>query len=88
MALKGSGNIAVLRTVFVIDLALRSAVRMSALGQKRTCAAHKPMSALPPIADIGAQVDTKMTRQLRGEELLRNKVLAHRPHEDQMPRLM
>ena len=23
---------------------------MSALGQKRTCAAHKPMSALPPIA--------------------------------------
>jgi hypothetical protein len=31
---------------------------MSALGQKRTCAAHKPMSALPPIAtgkaDIGA----------------------------------
>ena len=25
---------------------------MSALGQKQTCAAHKPMSALPPKADI------------------------------------
>ncbi len=25
---------------------------MSALGQKRTCAAHKPMSALPPSSDI------------------------------------
>ena len=27
---------------------------MSALGQKQTCAAHKPMSALPPKADIDA----------------------------------
>ena len=27
-------------------------VAMSALGQKRTCAAQKPMSALPPKADI------------------------------------
>jgi hypothetical protein len=26
---------------------------MSALGRKRTCASHKPMSALPPKADIG-----------------------------------
>ena len=25
---------------------------MSALGQKQTCAAHKPMSALPPKADM------------------------------------
>ena len=25
---------------------------MSVLGQKQTCAAHKPMSALPPEADI------------------------------------
>ena len=25
---------------------------MSALGQKRTCAVHKPMSALPPKADM------------------------------------
>ena len=24
---------------------------MSAMGQKQTCAAHKPMSALPPNAD-------------------------------------
>ena len=27
---------------------------MSALGQKQTCAAHKPMSALPPIATAKA----------------------------------
>ena len=27
---------------------------MSALGQKQTCAAHKPMSALPPKADIAS----------------------------------
>ena len=27
---------------------------MSALGHKRTCAAQNGMSALPPIADIGA----------------------------------
>ena len=26
-------------------------MRMSALGQKQTCAAHKPMSAFVPIAD-------------------------------------
>ena len=26
--------------------------KMSALGQKQTCAARQPMSALPPIADI------------------------------------
>jgi hypothetical protein len=33
---------------------------MSALGQKRTCAAQKAMSALPPIADIGsAQVHVR-----------------------------
>jgi len=31
---------------------------MSALGQKRTCAAHKLMSALAPIADMrGALAD-------------------------------
>ena len=31
---------------------------MSALGQKQTCAAHKPVSALPPTADMcGALVD-------------------------------
>ena len=30
--------------------------QMSALGQKRTCAAHKPMSALPPQADIKADI--------------------------------
>ena len=33
---------------------------MSALGHKRTCAAQKVMSALPPIADIcGAQADVR-----------------------------
>ena len=33
---------------------------MSALGQKRTCAAHKPMSALHPIADMcGALGDVR-----------------------------
>src|SRR5262245_58711503 len=31
-----------------------SRVKMSALGQKRTCAAHKLMSALPPIATSNA----------------------------------
>ena len=30
---------------------------MSALGQKRTCALQKAMSALPPKADIGARAD-------------------------------
>ena len=54
MALKGSGNIAVFRTVFVIDLALRSAVRMSALGHKRTYAVQQPMSALLSIATAKA----------------------------------
>jgi hypothetical protein len=29
---------------------------MSALGQKRTCAVHKPMSALPPIATAKADM--------------------------------
>jgi hypothetical protein len=29
---------------------------MSALGQKRTCAAHQPMSALPPIATAKADI--------------------------------
>ena len=33
-----------------------SAVGMSALGHKRTCAAHKPMSALPPIATAKADI--------------------------------
>ena len=34
---------------------------MSALGQKQTCAAHKPMSALPPIADMcGAKRDVRV----------------------------
>ena len=33
---------------------------MSALGHKRTCAAHKPMSALHPIADMcGATSDVR-----------------------------
>jgi hypothetical protein len=31
--------------------------KMSALGQKQTFAAHKPMSALPPIADISLLFD-------------------------------
>jgi hypothetical protein len=30
---------------------------MSALGQKQTCAAQKPMSALPPIATEKADID-------------------------------
>ena len=29
---------------------------MSALGQKRTCAMHQPMSALPPIANTKADI--------------------------------
>jgi hypothetical protein len=33
--------------------------RMSALGHKRTCAAHKLMSALGPIADIAAKSKKK-----------------------------
>ena len=36
------------------------APRMSALGQKRTCAPQKRMSALPPIADMcGAKRDVR-----------------------------
>jgi hypothetical protein len=30
---------------------------MSALGQKRTCAVHQPMSASPPIATVKADID-------------------------------
>src|SRR6476646_9613919 len=29
---------------------------MSALGQKRTCAVHQPLSALPPIATVKADI--------------------------------
>jgi hypothetical protein len=29
---------------------------MSALGQKQTCAMHQPMSALPPIATVKADI--------------------------------
>jgi len=35
---------------------------MSALGQKRTCATHKPMSALPPKADMCSA--TRYVRQV------------------------
>src|SRR5215831_2169441 len=34
---------------------LKEGTTMSALGQKRTCAAHKLMSALPPIATAKAK---------------------------------
>ena len=50
--------------MFVIDLALRSAVRMSALGQKRTCAAQEGMSALPPKAT--AKADSRKRRASNG----------------------
>ena len=32
---------------------------MAALGQKQTCAAHQPMSALPPIATVKADIARK-----------------------------
>jgi len=38
---------------------------MSALGQKQTGAAHKPMSALPPIADIKAVTSQPKVKQQR-----------------------
>src|SRR5690349_5860022 len=35
---------------------------MSALGQKQTCAAHKPMSALPPIATGKADISLERAK--------------------------
>ena len=45
---------------------------MSALGQKQTCAAHKVMSALPPIADMcGAKTNVRFVPCVDGAELAR-----------------
>src|SRR5262245_17384686 len=43
---------------------------MSALGQKRTCAAQNGMSALPPTATAEADISVSHVRLVRGAELI------------------
>jgi hypothetical protein len=52
----GHRAVPVMRLTWGVQRSVSSGKRlqMSALGQKQTCAAHKPMSALPPEADIGS----------------------------------
>jgi hypothetical protein len=53
---------------------------MSALGQKQTCAAHKPMSALPPIADICSALGHVRFVPKAGIDVVHTKCLASVDH--------